>query len=119
MPFQSFRDLIVWQQSVELTVEVYGLTRTFPQDERWGTTSQIRRAAMSISNNVAEGHGRATRGEFRNSLSVASGSTNEVESCLLVSERLDFVSRVQIEPLLDRTDQIRRMLARLRVNARR
>ncbi len=79
MPFQSFRELIVWRKSIDLTIDVYRLTRNFPPDERFGITAQVRRAVMSVSNNIAEGHGRATRGEFRNSLSIARGSANEVE----------------------------------------
>jgi four helix bundle protein len=88
MPYHSYRDLRVWQEAVELTVDVYQLTRRFPSDERFGATAQFRRAAMSITNNIAEGHGRATRGEFLNSLSDARGSANEVENCLIVSGRL-------------------------------
>ena len=60
MPFESYRELIVWQKSVDLAVEVYRLTRGFPAEERFGMTAQVRRAALSISNNIAEGHGRAT-----------------------------------------------------------
>jgi four helix bundle protein len=115
MPLQSYRELIVWQHSVELTIDVYRLTRGFPPDERFGITAQVRRAAMSITNNIAEGHGRATRGEFLNSLSIARGSANEVENCLLVSQRLQLATPANIEPLLTRTNQIFRMLAKFRV----
>jgi four helix bundle protein len=118
MPFQSYRDLIVWQKSIDLVVDMYCLTRGFPPDERFGITAQVRRAAMSISNNIAEGHGRATRGEFRNSLSVARGSANEVENCLIVSERLRFMQERDFQPLLARTNEIQRMLVRLRARLR-
>jgi four helix bundle protein len=114
MPFQSYQQLIVWQKSVDLTVDIYRLTRGFPADERFGMTSQIRRAVMSISNNISEGHGRATKGEFLFSLSVARGSANEVENCLLVSQRLEFAPQTDIEPLLTRINSILRMLARHR-----
>ena len=118
VPFGSYRDLIVWQKSVDLAVDVYRLTRDFPPDERFGITAQVRRAVMSISNNIAEGHGRATRGEFLNALSVARGSANEVENCLLVSKRLEFVSEVAIQPLLALIDEVLRMLAKLRIRLR-
>lgn len=114
MPFQSYRELIVWQKSVDLTFGVYSLTRTFPRDERFGMTAQVRRAAMSISNNIAEGHGRATRGEFLHALSIARGSANEVENCLFLSRRLDFATEAAILPLLAQIDEILRMLAKLR-----
>ena len=114
LPFQSFRELIVWRKSIDLTIDVYRLTRNFPPDERFGITAQVRRAVMSVSNNIAEGHGRATRGEFRNSLSIARGSANEVENCLIVSTRLQFGSEEDIQPLLARTNEVQRMLASLR-----
>ena len=116
MPYHTYRDLAVWQQAVELTVDVYRLTRVFPRDERFGAIAQVRRAAMSITNNIAEGHGRTTRGEFLNSLSVARGSANEVENCLIVGRRLEFAPQADFEPLLVRTDRVMRMLARLRAN---
>jgi four helix bundle protein len=118
MPFESYRDLIFWQKSVDLAVDVYRLTRVFPPDERFGITSQVRRAALSISNNIAEGHGRATRGEFLNSLSIASGSNNEVENCLLVSQRLEFVSEAAIQPHLTLSSEISRLMARFRAHLR-
>ena len=114
MPYNSYQDLIVWQKSVDLIVDIYRLTRLFPADERFGTASQIRRAAMSITHNIAEGHGRATPGEFLNALSVARGSANEVESCLLVSQRLDFAPERDILPLLNSIHEIRRMMASFR-----
>ena len=118
MPFESYRDLVFWQKSVDLAVDVYRLTRDFPPGERFGMTAQVRRAAMSISNNIAEGHGRATRGEFLNALSVAHGSANEVENCLLVSQRLEFVTGAAIRPLLTLICEIRRMMASFRVQLR-
>ncbi|HEX8341084.1 MAG TPA: four helix bundle protein, partial [Tepidisphaeraceae bacterium] len=67
---KSFRDLIVWQRSIGLAKQVYGLTRVFPSDERFGLTNQLRRAAVSVSSNIAEGHGRSGR-SFRSFLSIA------------------------------------------------
>ena len=118
MPFGSYRDLIFWQKSVDLAVNVYRQTRDFPSDERFGITAQVRRAAISVSNNIAEGHGRATRGEFLNALSVAHGSANEVENCLLVSQRLEFITESEIQPLLVPISEIRRLMAKFRIQLR-
>ena len=117
MPFHSYRNLVVWQKSFDLAFNVYQLTRNFPREELFGMTAQLRRSGMSISNNIAEGHGRATRGEFLNALSVARGSTNEVENCLLMSERLNYGSIDTIDPLLTQIGEIQRMLAKLRSNS--
>jgi len=87
---RSFRDLIVWQLAVELTVAVYGLTRDFPREEIYGLTSQIRRACVSVASNIAEGHGRNSTGEFRQFLGVARGSNFEVQTQLILSRRLQF-----------------------------
>ena len=85
---QAFQDLTVWQRAMELTVCVYELTRTFPKDELYGLTSQLRRASVSIASNIAEGRGRITEGEFLQFLSIAQGSTYEVQTQLLVARQL-------------------------------
>jgi four helix bundle protein len=79
---KSFRDLDVWQRAMELAVEVYKLTVTFPDSERFGIVSQLRRAAVSIPSNIAEGSGRATKGEYLQFLGHARGSAFEVETQL-------------------------------------
>jgi four helix bundle protein len=94
------------------------MTAEFPKDERFGLTLQLRRAAVSIPSNIAEGHGRASRGEFLNQLSVARGSANEVETLILVSRRLDFGNQAAGEQLLAEIDEILRMLARMRSRLR-
>ena len=85
---QAFQDLTVWQRAMELTVCIYALTKTFPKDELYGLTSQMRRASVSIASNIAEGRGRMTEGEFRQFLSIAQGSTYEVQTQLLVARQL-------------------------------
>ena len=77
---QSFRDLVVWQRSIELTTDVYELTSKFPESERFGLTNQMRRASVSIPSNVAEGYGRSTRGEYAQFLGHARGSCSELET---------------------------------------
>jgi four helix bundle protein len=85
---QAFQELTVWQRAMELTVAIYGLTKTFPRDEIYGLTSQLRRASVSIASNIAEGRGRGTEGEFRQFLNIAQGSTYEVQTQLLVAKQL-------------------------------
>jgi four helix bundle protein len=87
---RAFHELTVWQRSIELSVQIYSLTRAFPKDEIFGLTNQLRRASVSISSNIAEGQSRLTRGEFINFLSVARGSNAEVRSQLALARRLNF-----------------------------
>ena len=88
MKVQSFRDLIVWQKSVDLIDEVYRLTRQFPPEERFVLSSQLRRSSISIAGNIAEGSGRFTSRDYLNFLSQSRGSVKESESHLLVAPRL-------------------------------
>ncbi len=85
---QAFQDLVVWQRAMQMTVCVYGLTATFPREEMYGLTSQLRRASVSAASNIAEGRGRTTDGEFRQFLGIAQGSTYEVQTQLLVARQL-------------------------------
>ena len=87
---KSYRDLEVWKKSLVLVSEVYRVTRKLPPDERFGLTSQMRRASVSITCNIAEGYGRATRGEYLNHLSIARGSLYEVEALSEVCQELSF-----------------------------
>ncbi len=85
---QSFRDLVMWQRSMQLTVTVYQLTKDFPRDELYGLTGQIRRAAVSLPSNIAEGHGRLNSGEFKQFLGVARGSNSELQTQLEIARAL-------------------------------
>lgn len=87
----SYKDLIVWQKAIELTVEVYKLSSHFPKEEVYALTSQIRRAACSISLNIAEGFGRNTTKSYVSFLYIAEGSLREVESAIILSNRLGFL----------------------------
>jgi len=84
---RSFKDLRVWQQAMILVDACYAMTRRFPSDERFGLVSQIRRAAVSVPTNIAEGHGRTGVGEYLRFLSVTRGSLRELETLLLISGR--------------------------------
>ena len=85
---QDYRDLVVWQKAIELTVCVYQVTRSFPKDEINGLIPQLRRAAVSVASNIAEGRGRLNVGEFRQFLGVAQGSIYELQTQLLVARKL-------------------------------
>ncbi|MDB9506783.1 four helix bundle protein [Microcystis aeruginosa CS-338/01] len=86
---QSYRDLRVWQESVNLAESCYRLTKTFPKEELYGMTTQIRRASVSIAANIAEGYGRKTRGEYIQFLYIAQGSLKELETHWLISQRVE------------------------------
>lgn len=88
MRVQSFRELVVWQRAIELTVAVFSLTKMLPKDELFGLTSQIRRESVSIPSNIAEGQGRGTRNDFRYFLTIARGSNAEVQTQLVLIRRL-------------------------------
>ena len=99
----SYKDLIVWQRSIELVTAVYELTEKFPKEEIYGLTAQMRRAAVSISSNIAEGRSRGTKKEFAQFLRVAYGSGAELETQLEIAQRLgmaDAVQREQVAALL-------------------
>jgi len=89
-PVRAFHELTVWQRSIELSVQVYRLTQSFPKAELFGLTNQLRRASVSISSNIAEGQARITTGEFIHFLSMARGSNAEVRSQLSLSRCLGF-----------------------------
>lgn len=110
---QSYRDLLVWQQAMDLAVLCYSLTRSFPQDELFGLTSQIRRASASVAANIAEGHGRENSGSFVQFLRIAQGSLKETETHLLLSERVGILSAEKLAPAMKRCDEIGRMLRSL------
>src|SRR6185503_9016715 len=87
----SYRDLRVWKTAISLALEVYRITESFPRSERFGLTSQLRRASVSVPSNIAEGHARSTRGEYKQFLSIARGSVAEVEVQLTLAEQLGYV----------------------------
>ena len=118
MLIRDFKDLIVWQKSVDLAVDIYAMTRSFPEDEKFGLTSQLRRASVSISSNIAEGNGRPTSKDYLRFLGTSTGSLNEVRSLVVVSNKLDFFSEGDVAELESRSDEIGKMLASLRASLR-
>ena len=107
---RGFRDLEVWQKSMDLVVETYRSTKSFPSEERYGLTSQLRRAAVSIPSNIAEGRGRFGLGGFLYHLSVATGSLMELETQLMIAARLEYLNAEQARTLLETVGEVRRLL---------
>ena len=110
MSVKSYRDLIVWSKSMELVECIYRLTSTFPREEIYGLTNQLRRAAISIPSNIAEGQGRQSTREFLNFLSIARGSLFEVETQVLVANRLQYLQAAQRDNVLSTTQEIGKLL---------
>ncbi|MBM3837522.1 MAG: four helix bundle protein [Verrucomicrobia bacterium] len=105
-----YRDLIAWQKGIDLVVAVYEATNQFPQREIYGLTSQVRRAAVSVPSNIAEGQGRRTPNEFVRGLRVAHGSLLESETQLIIAQRLGYLDNSQTESLLARTSEVGRVV---------
>lgn len=109
----SFKDLLAWQRGMELTLEIYKLTARFPADERFGLTSQMRRAAVSIPSNVAEGYARSTTGEYLQFLGHARGSCSELETQILLAKSLGFGECGQLEETTKLCSDVGRLLCAL------
>lgn len=100
MAIKSYQDLEVWQLGMDLVIESYKLTRKFPAAERFGLVSQIRRSAVSIPSNIAEGQGRHHLGDYLRFLSIANGSLKELETLMLIAARLAYVSATNVRSTL-------------------
>jgi four helix bundle protein len=111
---QNYKDLVVWQKGIALAKAIYQLTSRFPSEEKFGLVSQMRRAAVSIPSNIAEGQARHTTGEFIQFISHAEGSTAELETQLILSVELGFIMKKQSMNEFIFLDDIRRMLNGLR-----
>jgi four helix bundle protein len=110
MAIRSYEDLLAWQKGMDLVEEVYRLSSGFPRDERIGLTNQIRRAAMSIPSNIAEGHGRIYKAEFLRQLSIARGSLMEVETQLKAALRLGFLEAAKTARVFELCAEVGRLL---------
>lgn len=113
LEIKSYRDLKVWQLGMDLVVDCYRLTKEFPSSELYGLAQQLRRAAVSIPSNIAEGSGRLHLGDYVHHLSIANGSLMEFETQLMIAQRLSFIGAEQLECALDRSSELGRMLAGL------
>jgi len=110
---KNFRDLKIWQKGIELVKEVYKVTRYFPKEELYGLSSQMRRAAVSIPSNVAEGFRRRHNKEFQQFLNIALGSSAELETQAVIAKELSYIDDKKEEELIDLIDYICRMAANL------
>ena len=106
----NFKQLNVWQKAIDCTVEIYKLSKEFPDEEKYGITSQIRRAAVSISCNISEGAGKSSNKDFNRFLNMALGSANEVENLLIVCLKLNYINVEIIEQNLKSIREIRKMI---------
>ena len=107
---RGYRDLLVWQKSMQLAVEVYKLTSKFPREEVYGLTSQVRRSAISVPSNIAEGHGRLSKKEFRQFLGIAKGSIYELQTQLELAEKLNMASQGSIQPSIEISQEVGKMI---------
>jgi four helix bundle protein len=113
MAVRSFKDLIVWQKSIDLIDDIYRLTRQFPKSETYSLSSQFQRAAVSVAANIAEGNGRESTKEYIHHLSYSLGSLAEVETYLVVSVRLGYADQLAVTPIESKANEIGRMLRSL------
>jgi four helix bundle protein len=105
-----YRELLVWQRAIQMVVNVYKLTRQFPREEQFGLTSQLRRAAISVASNIAEGHGRASTGEYRQFLGMARGSNFEVQTQLVIARELGFGDVALLTLTEEQSNEIGKMI---------
>lgn len=106
----SYKELIVWQKSIDFVEVLYKLKKKFPDDEKFNLVSQIRRCAVSIPSNIAEGHGRKTEGELGHFLKIAFGSSSELETQILISYRLGLITEAEYDSVCLSLTEIRKMI---------
>ena len=112
-PLTSYRDLTVWREGIALVKACYVVTRTFPKDELFGLTSQIRRSSASVPANIAEGYGRGTRKDYVRHLMIAQGSLKELETHPIIAGEVALAPQASLEPVLERCDGVGRGLGAL------
>ncbi len=114
MTINSYRDLVVWRKAMDAAEMIYQVTKQFPKAEIYGLTNQIRRAAVSIPSNIAEGQERKSTPDFKRFLLIAQGSRAEVETQLLLAKRLGYLTQEQLTPILNLLEEISKMTNSLR-----
>ena len=111
---ESYRDLKVWQRAIQMTLAIYRLTTSFPKEEVFSLTSQIRRASVSVASNIAEGYGRGFKGEYKQFLAMARGSNLEVQTQLFIATELGYGNPAQLKTADDLSNEVSKMLNSLR-----
>jgi four helix bundle protein len=115
---KNFKDLIVWQKAIDLVALIYERTGSFPNEEKFGLTNQMRRAAVSIPSNIAEGHTRHTAADFKHFLRMALGSAAELETQVVIAEKLKYCSARNAKEILEKIQEIAKMTAVLSTKLR-
>lgn len=110
---KTYKELIVWQKAVELVTVIYSVTKSFPKEEIYGLTNQIRRAAVSVPSNIAEGFGRNSKNEFRRFLKIAIASLFELQTQLEIAKNLEFLTTEEFDNVFSLTREIEAMLSSL------
>lgn len=110
---KTYRDLVVWQKSMALVTEVYKLSKSFPKDEVYGLTSQMRRCAVSIPSNIAEGYGRNSTSDYARFLRVAAGSLYELQTQIEIAMNLQYLGEVEFDEMYESSREVERMLSSL------
>ena len=119
MKVSHYQQLIVWQKAMDLVEKVYEATKTFPREEVYGITNQLRRAAVSVPSNIAEGQGRRTTADFLRHLGIAYGSLLEVETQLLIAVRLSYLSQAKCDLVIESTSEVGRLMNGIMASLRR
>jgi four helix bundle protein len=107
---ESYRELSVWQRAIEMTVETYRVTKVFPKEELFGLTDQMRRAAVAVASNIAEGYGRNSKGEYKQFLGIARGSNLELQTQLLIAKKLGYSSPDHLTQAENLSNEVAKML---------
>ncbi len=110
---KTYKDLLVWQKAMSFVTKIYETTRSFPKEESYGLTSQIRRCAISIPSNIAEGFGRNSKNEFVRFLQIAMGSLFEIQTQLEISTNLEYLKKIEFKEIYSQSREIERMVSSL------
>ncbi len=110
MKCRNYSDLIAWQKAMDLASAIYEVTNSFPREERYGLSSQLRRAGVSVPSNIAEGQGRGSKAEFGHHLSIAHGSIREIETQILISSRLGYLRQEERKRVLNLAAEVGRLV---------
>ena len=115
---RSYKDLLVWQKAINIITDVYTATKKFPSEERFGLSSQVQRAAVSIAANIAEGHGRGTRNDYAHFLDMANGSISELETLFIIVRKLSYCTDQECSKIEGQLHEVGKMLGSLRSKLR-
>jgi len=113
MGVQTYQDLVVWQRAMDMVIEIYQMTQSFPKQEQYGLVSQMRRAAVSVASNIAEGQGRGFGQEFAHHLRMAQGSLQEMETQMILAQRLQYVPIDDCRKIMSTADEVGKLFRRL------